>query len=279
MKSFLTLLMLVAFIAIDASAQRTTTELGGRPAPIVARIPNPALTWYGLDVNAKGSDGKPYIRVNLGITNYNEFPDLLLARSPELPACGQNQSAARSWLHIVDAKTKKEIYSYCAMSSRFELRTFSFNVERAELPSQVYVELEDRAGKKSYQSNCLKTSDGKPCETNIVVGTPMLVAPAVTPEVAFQIVYGRDPNSLEAKFWQAEILNGKLTQDALNQRLLEHLTKNPDVYSIGEMKFIVQRAFQKAQKGWPADKDFDYWTNRIMAHTAYYKIILDTLKQ
>src|SRR5262249_2153616 len=156
--------------------------------------------------------------------------------------------------------------------------TFSFNIRRDNLPQQVYVVIDDRASKKAYRSNCVQTRNGESCE-KMLTGTAVLVAPAVTSEVAFQTVYGRQPNQVESKSWQAQVLKDGLTQDALNKQVLELLTTTPDVFAIGEMKFIVQRAYKAAGKGLPTQKDMDYWTNRILARTAYYAIILDALKK
>jgi hypothetical protein len=164
------------------------------------------------------------------------------------------------------------------MNSPSELRTFSFNAKREDLPHQVYVVVDDRAAKKIYKSNCIKTANGEPCDQTLT-GTPVLAAPSVSPATAFQTIYGREPNQGEAKFWQAKILKDGLTQDALNKQVLERLTTAPDVYAIGEMKMIVERAYKAAGKSAPSQKDADYWMNRIMARTAYYKIILDTLKK
>jgi hypothetical protein len=282
MRKLLCILMLTTCAAISAEAQRTATEVGMRPAPVAARIPNPVLVWKGLDVNVKGSDGNSYIGLSLGVSNYAEFPALLFTSAPELPACGENKAAARAWLRVFDAKTNKLLYSFCGMASSTEMRTFSFNMERAQLPAEVYVVLEDRAAKKTFQSNCLKTADGKPCAAVLIVAGagPLVVTPAFPVSAAngFRAVHGRDPNPGEEKFWQEQVSKEKLTQEALVKRILERLTDQPDVFDIGEMKAIVDRAYQKAGKGWPTEKEKDYWANRILARTAYYQIILDALK-
>jgi hypothetical protein len=103
--------------------------------------------------------------------------------------------------------------------------------------------------------------------------------PPRAPVTAYQTIHGRDPNPEEAKFWQGQILKDGLTQDALNKRLLERLTTNPDIFAIGDMKMIVQRAFHAAGKGWAKQEDFDYWTNRILMRTAYYAVIVASLKK
>jgi hypothetical protein len=279
MKKLFCVLALMSCAAFSAEAQRTARDAGGRPAPAATRIPNPVLFWRSLDVNAKGSDGKPYVGINLGVSNYPQFPAALFAPAPELPACGANKSASRTWLRVFDAKTGKAIYSYCAMASPTDLRTFSFNVARAELPAEVYVALEDRAGKKTYWSNCLKTADGKPCDAPAIEvgGATMTVIPVGSP-LAFHTVLGRMPNAQEAAQWDAEKMSKKWGQDKLNQALLEWLTTAPDAAKVAEIKQAVGRAFKAAGKGAPSQQEMDYWTNRIVMRMAYYQIILDALK-
>jgi len=291
MKKVLSVVALVA-CAVAAPAQRTAPDAGRGPAPVVltprpaeagAKVPRPVIVWKGLDATVKGSDGKPYVGVTLGVSNYAAFPEALFAQAPELPPCGANASAARSWLRIYDAATGKEVYAFCAMSKPSEMRTFSFNVARAELPAEVYVELEDRAAKQRHRSNCLKTADGSPCDKGPadggLTGTEVLAAPAVTPEVGFQVVHGRDPNPEEAKMWRAAVLKEGLTQEELNKRILQKLITNPDVWAKGEMKMTVVRAFNAAGKGSPTPQQQDYWANRMLMGIAYYRIIVEALKK
>jgi hypothetical protein len=290
MRSALCCLALAASAAAGARAQRTTADAGRPPAPAAQgtrpaskefSVPRPVLVWRGLDTNVKGSDGKSYVGVTLGVSNYASYPAVLFARAPELPPCGANASASRSWLRVYARQTQKEVYSYCALSGPSELRAFSFNVARADLPAEVYVVLEDRAAGRRYHSNCLKTASGKACDEpgGGLVGTEVLAAPAVTPEAGFQAVHGREPNPEEAKFWRAAVLKDGLTQEQLNQRILQRLITNPDVWAHGEMKMIVQRAYGAAGKGSPSQQQTEYWTNRILMGTAYHKTILDALRK
>ncbi len=273
MKKLFTFCLASFFITQTILAQRESA----RPVPPPTKFPDPVLIWKAVEP-VKGSDGNPYIGITLGIYNYAQFPAILFTRDSTLPPCGATVAAARAWLRVYNAQTNQEIYNYCGMNSPSELRTFSFNVKRENLPAQVYVVVDDRAAKKTYKSNCIKTANGKPCDQTLT-GTEVLAEPAVSPAMAFQTIYGRDPGMEEAKFWQAKILKDGLTQEALNKQVLERLTTAPDVYAIGEMKFIVERAYKAAGKGAPSQKDSDYWMNRILMRTAYYKIILDTLKK
>ncbi len=117
----------------------------------------------------KGSDGNPYIGITLGIYNYAQFPAILFTRDSSLPPCGTTAAAARAWLRVYDAQSNKEIYTYCGMNSPSELRTFSFNVKRENLPARVYVVIDDRAAKKTYKSNCINAANGEACTSMPVI--------------------------------------------------------------------------------------------------------------
>ncbi|HLM59068.1 MAG TPA: hypothetical protein VK422_23390, partial [Pyrinomonadaceae bacterium] len=151
-KGVICVMALVACASV-VEAQRPAEVRTRQAAPAELKVPRPLLNWRGLDATVKGSDGKPYVGITLGVTNYAAFPSILFERAPELPPCGENRSAARSWLRVFDVATRKEIYNYCALAGPSEMRTFSFNVARAALPSGVYVVLEDRATGRRHSSN------------------------------------------------------------------------------------------------------------------------------
>jgi hypothetical protein len=189
-------ILLILFFSIgkDALAQRTK------------EIPNPVLEWKSVNANAKGSDGKPYIEITVGITNYIQFTDVLFARAPELPPCGNNKNASRTWLLVYNAQSKQQIYSHCAIGKAADLRSLSFLVEREKLPAEIYILLEDRAGKKTYQSNCINAMNGKPCSTsatfnagNITVGKIDKINPAqfkvLKPDLIVTNIWFSDDNN------------------------------------------------------------------------------------
>ena len=280
-KGVICVMALVACASV-VEAQRPAEVRTRQAAPAELKVPRPLLNWRGLDATVKGSDGKPYVGITLGVTNYAAFPSILFERAPELPPCGENRSAARSWLRVFDVATRKEIYNYCALAGPSEMRTFSFNVARAALPSGVYVVLEDRATGRRHSSNCVSTADGTPCKQGPeggLTGTEVLAQPSVSAEAGFFAVHGREPNPEEAKVWRAAILKEGLTQEKLVRRILERLTTEPDVYAHGEMKMIVQRAFTAAGKGSATEQEKEYWANRILANIAYYAVILEALKK
>jgi hypothetical protein len=126
--------------------------------------PNPVLIWKSASPTT-GSDGQSYIGITLGISNYAKYGSEMFAVAPQLPPCGSNKNASRSWLNVYDAGTGKQIYAYCAVNGSSMLRTFSFNLKRENVPQGIYVVLDDRASNKTYKSNCVGTLDGKPCQS------------------------------------------------------------------------------------------------------------------
>jgi hypothetical protein len=201
-KRFSCILLIVFFsLALPTLAQRTADRPVGK-----TEIPDPVLEWKSVNANAKGSDGKPYIEITVGITNYNQFMDVLFARAPELPPCGDNKNASRTWLLVYNAQSKQQIYSYCALGKASDLGTLSFLVAREKLPAEIYVSLEDRAAKKTYQSNCVNTITGKSCNTsatinasNITIGKIDKVNPAqfnvLKPDLIITYIWFSDDNN------------------------------------------------------------------------------------
>ncbi len=97
-------------------------------------------------------------RISLPVSNYPEYNDALFASAPDLPACGANESASRTWVHIYDAKTRERIYGFCALGRAADLQ--SIWVGQSQLVSwSVYVALEDRACGRTVVSNTINLTD------------------------------------------------------------------------------------------------------------------------
>lgn len=86
-------------------------------------------------------DGSTSLRYWLTIDNAAAFPDDLFAAAPELPPCGANTNASRSWISIFDANGDAYLYGYCAMSSM--PAEVWFAAEPGTV-ANVYLALEDR---------------------------------------------------------------------------------------------------------------------------------------
>jgi hypothetical protein len=88
------------------------------------------------------------------VQNASAFPAELFEPAPDLPPCGSNTNAARTWVDIVNAQGDSRLYGFCALSSPDGLKSLWFAVEQgAPTPANVYVVLKDRREGINYQSN------------------------------------------------------------------------------------------------------------------------------
>ena len=119
---------------------------------IANAFPAPVLAFTGTeDYTVQGND---FTRYKLSITNRSAYPDSLFRPSPDLPPCGNNSSASRTWVDIYNGDTDQRIYGFCALNSADNLDGLWFALPRGEAPpSSVYVVLRDRRCSASYTSN------------------------------------------------------------------------------------------------------------------------------
>ena len=88
------------------------------------------------------------------VQNASAFPAELFEPAPDLPPCGSNTNASRTWVDIVNAQGDSRLYGFCALSSSDGLKSLWFAVEQgAPTPANVYVVLKDRREAINYQSN------------------------------------------------------------------------------------------------------------------------------
>ena len=119
-------------------------------------VPNPVLVFTGQEQFQR--DGKQFTRYKYSVDNRADFPDELFAASPQLPPCGTNTSASRTWLDIFDQRGKR-LYGFCAFSKHDDLSQIWFTLEDGVVPpSWVYIELNDRQTSTKYKSNLAETS-------------------------------------------------------------------------------------------------------------------------
>jgi hypothetical protein len=95
---------------------------------------------------------------NLTVDNRSTYPDVLFAPSPNLPACGENTSAARTWVDIYDQNGNR-IYGFCALGSGSDLDGIWFAVpsNSESRPTQAYITLTDRLTNTVFTSNRIAT--------------------------------------------------------------------------------------------------------------------------
>ncbi len=132
-------------VAIPQYTQNDSEGVGGA---------NPILAFTGKE--SSEVNGLLFNRVHLSITNWDIFPDALFTASPELPPCGLNNNAARTWLDILDNNGNR-LYGYCAFSTNSNLQKFSFAVRADKpLPEGCHIALLDRKTGKRFISNMVK---------------------------------------------------------------------------------------------------------------------------
>ena len=130
-----------------------------REAPSNAQtrtLPNPVLYLQTFEVFQSG--GKEFIRYRFGVDNFAAYPDTMFTASPQLPPCGQNTKASRTWVDVY-AQDGKRLYGFCAFGKASDLNSVWFALESSVIPpSWVYIELTDRSTNTKYKSNLAETT-------------------------------------------------------------------------------------------------------------------------
>jgi hypothetical protein len=144
---FTILLGLLAIVFVNATVARAQTS---RP------LPNPSLYFMGAEYFQ--TSGQSYVRYRYAIDNHEAYPDSLFAASPDLPPCGLNTKAARTWVDFYDS-TGKRLNGFCALGSHNDLVGIWFALAVDVVPpSWIYVELNDRQTETKYKSNLADTT-------------------------------------------------------------------------------------------------------------------------
>ncbi len=118
---------------------------GGAWAQDYRPLPDPVLALNGTAEYTPS--GGPAIMYKLKVTNWASYPDGLFVPRPDLPACGANTSASRTWVDIYNGDDNSYIYGFCALGSGSDLTDIWFG----ELlpggttpPAHVYIKITDR---------------------------------------------------------------------------------------------------------------------------------------
>jgi hypothetical protein len=126
---------------------------GMASAPV---LQNPVLYLVGQESVETG--GKQFTRYYFDVMNKDQYPDELFAASPDLPPCGKNTKAARTWVDIYEQNGKR-LNGFCALSKSADLGKLWFALEAGQVPpSWVYIELTDRKTGTKYKSNLADTT-------------------------------------------------------------------------------------------------------------------------
>jgi hypothetical protein len=119
-------------------------------------LPNPVL--YLTRTETIQSNGKTFIRYRYDVLNKDQYPAEMFAASPELPPCGKNVNASRTWVDFYDQRGTR-IGGFCALAKPSDLGSIWFSFEEGQIPpSWVYIEMKDRKTNTVYKSNLADTS-------------------------------------------------------------------------------------------------------------------------
>ena len=119
-------------------------------------LPNPVLDFRGTEFVQM--NGKQFTRYHFDVVNKEEYPNEMFAPSPDLPPCGANTKAARTWVDFYD-QSGKRLNGFCALGKSGDLKDIWFALETDVVPpSYVYIELNDRKTNTKYKSNLSETT-------------------------------------------------------------------------------------------------------------------------
>jgi|ERR1043166_459738 hypothetical protein len=121
-----------------------------------AVLPNPVLVFSGQEPFSSG--GRQFIKYHFLVFNADAYPTELFAPAPQLPPCGKNNQASRTWIDLYD-QTGKRLYGFCAIARPQDLNTIFFTLEVGAIPpSWIYIEINDRQTNTKYKSNLAETT-------------------------------------------------------------------------------------------------------------------------
>ncbi|HXI25051.1 MAG TPA: hypothetical protein VNG71_14405 [Pyrinomonadaceae bacterium] len=144
-------LKLMLAIVILSTGFTTTT----RPVRSAPALPNPVL--YLTRTEPYQANGKSFVRYRYDVFNKEAYPADFFAASPNLPPCGMNTKASRTWIDFFD-QSGKRLYGFCALAKPADLSDIFFSLEEGTMPpSWVYIEMNDRKTNTKYKSNLADT--------------------------------------------------------------------------------------------------------------------------
>lgn len=121
-----------------------------------AALASPSVVFMGAEPYE--ASGKAWIRYHYAVANREAFPDTLFAAAPELPPCGTNTRASRTWVDFFDSRGKR-LYGFCALGKSSDLGRLWFAAEADAIPpSWIYIELNDRQTGAKVKSMLVETT-------------------------------------------------------------------------------------------------------------------------
>ena len=145
MKSVVRSWVILAFFTIAGFGNNQTRE-----APV------PVLSFTGQE--SIEANNKQFQRYHFEVFNRADYPEALFAEASDLPACGNNKNASRTWIDIYQSNGER-LNGFCAITNRAGLKDIWFVTESGVIPpSWVYIELLDRRTNMKYKSNLAETT-------------------------------------------------------------------------------------------------------------------------
>ena len=133
---------------VNYDPANTPTDYVGFACP----MPVPVLAANGTEDYV--ANGINWTRYRLTVTNWVDYAPELFTPAPDLPPCGLNTSASRTWVMIYRAVDSSPIYGFCALASPSGLTQLWFGLPLGTTPpSGVFVTLTDRRTGQIVTSN------------------------------------------------------------------------------------------------------------------------------
>lgn len=129
----------------DVTARIDNFRLGS-PGSCMPNLPDPVLLFEGRSIA-----GDFQLRWDFAIENWQEFPPELFLSAPELPPCGRNEGAPRSFIRFVTSEGEV-LAEKCTVTSPDQLQDIGFIADLTR-PTRIYFELYDRQCDVVYRSN------------------------------------------------------------------------------------------------------------------------------
>ncbi len=146
-KTNITLVFVMAVFTAALTLAQTSSE-----KTTTASFPLPQLEFVDREpYNAHGAKG---MRFKLRVTNRASLPDSLWHPSKNLPPCGENENASRTWVEIFGSPGDKRLAGFCGLRSSEDLGRLWYAIPAGEKgPPCVYIVMTDRQTGQKYQSN------------------------------------------------------------------------------------------------------------------------------
>lgn len=142
---------------LTISATLALAAFAGSVAQSQSNPPNPILYMTSSEVYQAG--GKTWVRHRYDVFNKDSYPADMFAAAPNLPPCGSNTNASRTWVDFFDGRTNRRIYGFCALGTPQSLGSIWFASEEGTIPpSYVYIIMTDRQTNTQYKSNLADTT-------------------------------------------------------------------------------------------------------------------------